>query len=117
MKARAPAPLFDQALTPMVTSRTPPPQPLSPEERGEPIAPRTPSPSGRRGPEGPDEGLAAIGGLDWPSIGRDLDAYGCAIAPKLMSRATCRELATLYPDDAHFRSHVVVADHGFGRGE
>jgi uncharacterized protein len=130
MKA-CPTPLFEQALTPVVASRTPSPQPLSPGERGETGAPRTPSPSGRRWPDrasgrtpvlpdglwAPDEGLATIGALDWPAIERDLDAYGCAIAPKLASRETCRELAALYPDDAHFRSRVVMGSHGFGKGE
>jgi hypothetical protein len=78
---------------------------------------RTPSPSGRRWPEGPDEGDATIGALDWPAIERELDAYGCAVAPKLISRETCRELAALYGDDARFRSRIVMGSHGFGRGE
>jgi uncharacterized protein len=90
MKAR-PTPLFQQALTP----------PLLPPGEG-----------GRR--SRPDEGLAA---LDWPAIERDLDAHGCAIAPKLISREACRELAALYPDDARFRSRIVMGSHGFGRGE
>ena len=63
---------------------------------------------------GTDEGVAA---LDWPAIERELDAYGCAIAPKLISRETCREIAALYPDDARFRSRIVMGAHGFGRGE
>jgi uncharacterized protein len=117
MKARTPAPLFDQVLTPTLASRRPSPQPLSLGERGETAASRTPSPSGRRWPEGPDEGLAALGALDWPAIERDLDAYGCAIAPKLISRETCRDLAVLYPDDTRFRSRIVMGSHGFGRGE
>ncbi|MBV8443009.1 MAG: 2OG-Fe(II) oxygenase [Hyphomicrobiales bacterium] len=81
---------------------------------------RNPSPPGRRWPEGPDEGARAtqtIGALDWPALERDLDAYGCAIAPKLISPESCRAVAALYEDDARFRSHVVMAKHGFGRGE
>jgi uncharacterized protein len=116
MKARATTPLFDKALSPTLDARRSP-QPLSPGERGEPVSPRTPSSSGRRWPEGPDEGLAALDALDWPAIERDLDAYGCAIAPKLISREACRELAALYPDDARFRSRIVMGSHGFGRGE
>ena len=61
--------------------------------------------------------LAAIAALDWPAIERDLDAYGCAIAPKLLSPETCRELAAVYADDARFRSRIVMGAHGFGRGE
>ncbi|MGC2787263.1 MAG: 2OG-Fe(II) oxygenase [Roseiarcus sp.] len=118
MKARplTPAPLLEKALTPTPASRRPSPQPLSPGERGEPAA-RSPSPSGRRWPEGPDEGSPAIGALAWSTIERELDAYGCAVAPKLISPETCRELAALYPDDSRFRSRIVMAKHGFGRGE
>ena len=100
-----------------VASRRPSPQPISLGERGEPGAPRTPSPSGRRWPEGSDEGAAALDALDWPAIKRELDAYGCAIAPKLVSRRTGRDLAALYTDDARFRSRIVMVAHGFGRGE
>ena len=66
---------------------------------------------------GSDEGLATIDALDWPRIERDLDAYGCAIAPKLLSPETCRGFAALYPDEARFRSRIVMAKHGFGKGE
>jgi hypothetical protein len=83
---------------------------------------RAPSPFGRRWPEGPDEDrpderLAAIGALDWRAIESELDAYGCAIAPRLLSPETCREVTALYPDDARFRSRIGMAAHGFGRGE
>jgi uncharacterized protein len=72
---------------------------------------------GRRWPEGPDEGGAAIDALDWPAIESELDAYGCALAPKLLSAEGRRFLAALYADDALFRSRIVMAKHGFGRGE
>jgi hypothetical protein len=42
-----------------------------------------------RGQEGPDQGTAVIGALDWRGIERDLDAYGCAVAPKLISPEAC----------------------------
>lgn len=54
---------------------------------------------------------------DWSQVERDLDAQGCAILQGLLSRAECEAMAALYPDDAHFRSRVVMARHGFGRGE
>jgi uncharacterized protein len=65
----------------------------------------------------PDEGAAAIDALDWPAIEAELDAYGCAVAPKLLTAEDCRALAALYPDDAWFRSRIVMGAHGFGRGE
>jgi hypothetical protein len=37
--------------------------------------------------------------------------------PKLLSPAECRAIAALYPDESHFRSHIHMARHGFGKGE
>jgi uncharacterized protein len=63
------------------------------------------------------EAAIPLDALDWPTIESDLDAYGCAIAPRLLSGEACRELQALYADDARFRSRIVMAAHGFGRGE
>jgi hypothetical protein len=63
------------------------------------------------------EAAIPLGAFDWSGIERDLDAYGSAVAPSLISPETCRELQALYPVDARFRSRVVMAKHGFGRGE
>src|SRR5579884_879286 len=46
-----------------------------------------------------------------------LDAEGWAPIPRLLDRATCEQLRALYGDDARFRSTVVMARHGYGRGE
>jgi hypothetical protein len=48
---------------------------------------------------------------------RDLDAHGCAILPGLLDRETCDAVAAWYDEPARFRSTVVMARHGFGRGE
>ena len=55
--------------------------------------------------------------VDGTSIAADLDAHGCAIVGPLLSRRECRAIAGLYDSDAPFRSRVVMARHGFGRGE
>lgn len=122
MKARVltPAPLLDQAFTPTPLQSPSRDGRLSTPYEGEGGSAGASSlllsgEGGRR--SRPDEGLATIGALDWPAIERDLDAYGCAVAPKLVSPEICRELAALYPDDSRFRSRVVMASHGFGRGE
>ena len=60
------------------------------------------------------ERLAAI---DWRPIGEELDAYGSAILPAILSAEECESLAALYPTDLLFRSRIVMARHGFGRGE
>ena len=55
--------------------------------------------------------------IDWERVGGELDARGCAVIERLISEAECEALAALYPVDARFRSRVVMARHGFGRGE
>jgi hypothetical protein len=55
--------------------------------------------------------------LDWGRVARDLDARGSAMLERLILPDECQALAALYPVDALFRSRVVMARHGFGRGE
>lgn len=55
--------------------------------------------------------------LDWQRIGGDLDARGCAVTGPLLSAGECVALAALYAADDPFRSRVVMARHGYGRGE
>lgn len=55
--------------------------------------------------------------IDWTQVKNDLDAQGCATIPELLSPSVCTELATSYSNDVSFRSRVVMARHGFGRGE
>lgn len=60
---------------------------------------------------------ARVARYDWDGIRGELDRYGCATLPGLIGPGECRDLAGLYDDMRHFRSHVVMARHGFGRGE
>ena len=60
---------------------------------------------------------ARVNAVDWPRIHTDLDAQGWAIAPKLLSGDEAMYIAGLYNQEQNFRSHVVMARHGFGRGE
>jgi hypothetical protein len=55
--------------------------------------------------------------LDWRRISQDLDDQGSAVLASLVTPDECHALAELYPDDTNFRSRVVMARHGFGRGE
>lgn len=54
---------------------------------------------------------------DWAAFGAELDSYGAAVLPKLLTPKECRDLAALYPEESHFRSHIHMARHGFGKGE
>jgi hypothetical protein len=53
----------------------------------------------------------------WDRIGDELDAYGSAVLRAVLSPDECRSIATLYSTEAPFRSRIVMARHGFGRGE
>ncbi|MBO9662758.1 2OG-Fe(II) oxygenase [Dokdonella sp.] len=55
--------------------------------------------------------------FDWAGIERSLDARGNAVLPGLLSAAQCAGLAALYSLERGYRSRVVMARHGFGRGE
>ena len=69
------------------------------------------------GDAGVDVAVAArVDALDWARIGGELDANGCAPVPGLLARDACEALAAQY-DDGLFRKRVVMARHGYGRGE
>jgi hypothetical protein len=66
------------------------------------------------------DGLSAaqrLCSVDWPSVESHLDAHGWALCPGLLTVGECRDLAGLYDRPGTFRSHIVMARHGFGRGE
>jgi hypothetical protein len=54
---------------------------------------------------------------DWTRIGAELDEQGWAILPGLVSDGGCNALTRMYDQDGLFRSRVVMARHGFGKGE
>ena len=54
---------------------------------------------------------------DWDLIGSDLRAFGAGVLDKLLTPGECRDISALYPREEHFRSHIHMARHGFGRGE
>jgi uncharacterized protein len=54
---------------------------------------------------------------DWIAIEATLEAQGCAVLPALLSRDECDRLSRGYEGRAGYRSTVVMARHGFGKGE
>jgi hypothetical protein len=58
-----------------------------------------------------------IAEVDWNFVQAELDREGWAVLPGLLSPAECDAMSSLYGPGAIFRSHVVMARHGFGRGE
>jgi len=61
--------------------------------------------------------LALTAPYSWPELERDLDCQGNAVLHQLISTEECRQLAALYDQENGFRSRIVMARHGFGRGE
>ena len=58
-----------------------------------------------------------IAALDWTRIGGELDAHGCAATGVLLSADESAALSSRYDEDDIYRSRVIMARHGFGRGE
>ncbi|HEX6397844.1 MAG TPA: 2OG-Fe(II) oxygenase [Steroidobacteraceae bacterium] len=58
-----------------------------------------------------------LAAADWPRLITSLDERGMATIEGLFDRDTCRAIAASYTDESRFRSRVVMAKHGFGRGE
>ena len=61
-----------------------------------------------------DDRIAAVA---WAEVAAELDRRGFATVPGLLGPAACEQLVALYQESARFRKRVVMAQHGFGRGE
>lgn len=55
--------------------------------------------------------------IDWQAFSAELDQYGSAVLKNMLTAQECAEIAALYPREEHFRSHIHMARHGFGKGE
>jgi hypothetical protein len=60
---------------------------------------------------------ARVSSLDWERIASDLDVNGCATTGTVLTPQECTTLAASYQIDELFRSRVIMARHGFGRGK
>jgi hypothetical protein len=58
-----------------------------------------------------------IESFNWDAINVELDAYGAAVIGPLLSPDQCKTLINGYDSEELYRSRVVMARHGFGRGE
>jgi uncharacterized protein len=55
--------------------------------------------------------------LDWQAIRAELEIHGAAQSGVLLTETECKHQAASYENTELFRSRVVMARHGFGRGE
>ena len=58
-----------------------------------------------------------IADLDWDRLHQEIDQRGWATTGPLLTDEECAGLTGSYDDDRLYRSRVVMARHGFGRGE
>ena len=58
-----------------------------------------------------------VGCLDWAQITATLGSHGAAATGSLLTPRECAGIRDLFGAEATFRSHIVMARHGFGRGE
>lgn len=58
-----------------------------------------------------------VGDGDWAAITQEVDEYGGALLPQLLTPEETAELRAVYGDDALFRSTIDMGRHRFGQGE
>lgn len=64
------------------------------------------------------EGIESrVQAIEWACVAAHLDAHGWTMLEGMLSAEECQAIAGLYEGGGRFRSHVVMARHGFGRGE
>lgn len=59
----------------------------------------------------------SVESFNWDAIHAELDAYGAAVIGPLLSPEQCKTLSNEYDNEDLYRSRVVMARQGFGRGE
>jgi hypothetical protein len=64
-----------------------------------------------------DRVCARLRAFAWEGFAAQLDATGCAVLEGLLDPRECDALVPLYGKEELFRSRIVMARHGFGRGE
>jgi uncharacterized protein len=58
-----------------------------------------------------------VAGLEWDRIAQSLETLGYATTGPILDADECAGLVDTYAADRGFRSRVIMARHGFGRGE
>jgi hypothetical protein len=58
-----------------------------------------------------------VASADWAGVTEEVNDYGCALLPTLLTPDECAELAARYDDEGQFRSTINMARYRFGEGE
>lgn len=55
-----------------------------------------------------------VASADWPAVTAEVDDYGCALLPPLLTAAECEKIAALWHEPERFRATVNLRRHRFG---
>lgn len=58
-----------------------------------------------------------VAGVDWAAVAAEVDEYGCAELPQLLTPTECARTAALYDEPERFRATIDMARHRFGQGQ
>ena len=58
-----------------------------------------------------------IDATDWDAVSTEINDYGGALLPQLITKAEAKTLRGLYPDDHRFRSTIEMSRYRFGEGQ
>ncbi|TDQ01430.1 2OG-Fe(II) oxygenase [Labedaea rhizosphaerae] len=58
-----------------------------------------------------------VAAADWAAVTEEVDEYGCALLPQLVTPTEAKELTALYDSPERFRATITMARHRFGKGE
>lgn len=58
-----------------------------------------------------------VDGADWDAVTAELDEFGGALLPRLLTKAEAAKIRALYPADEMFRATIDMARYRFGEGE
>ncbi|MFI6026799.1 2OG-Fe(II) oxygenase [Amycolatopsis magusensis] len=61
-----------------------------------------------------DKYAKRVAAADWAAVATELDSYGCALLPRLLTAEECRRIAGLWSGTGRFRSTVNLRRHRFG---
>ncbi|OBA86097.1 proline hydroxylase [Mycobacteriaceae bacterium 1482268.1] len=58
-----------------------------------------------------------VDSADWDAVTAELNDFGGALLPRLITKAEAAKLRALYPDDHRFRATIEMSRYRFGEGE
>ncbi|MGE5289042.1 MAG: 2OG-Fe(II) oxygenase [Micromonosporaceae bacterium] len=58
-----------------------------------------------------------VAAADWDAVAGEIDEYGCALLPQLLTPAECARIIGLYDEPERFRATIDMARYRFGSGQ